>query len=62
MGTKATKNKYKYNNANYIQVQARLEKELVERWEKLLKEKGIAKAEFLRKVIQDFLDKETFYK
>lgn len=62
MGTKDTKNKYKYNSANYIQVQARLKKDLVRKWEELLKEKGIAKAEFLRKAIQDFIDKETLDK
>lgn len=57
MGKTSTQVKQKYLNKTYSQVAVRLPKELVSQWEEKLEKDGIAKAEFVRNAIQEYLNK-----
>lgn len=48
--------KRKYNAKTYRDVRAAIRKELVEEWEKAIKEDNISKAEFMRRAMVQYLD------
>ena len=48
--------KNKYNAKTYAQINIKLKKELVEKFEAKLESDGIGKAEFIRDAITDYLD------
>ncbi len=55
MGKASWQTKEKYNRAHYKKLIIQLDKELVAEWEEKLKADGIAKAQFLRNAIYEYL-------
>lgn len=58
MGTPATKAKMKYNRKTYSQVIVQLKKELVAEWSEYLAEDNIAKSEFVRNAITEYVERK----
>lgn len=58
MGKTSSAVKRKYNQKVYAQVNVQLKKELIEKWEAELAKDGIAKAEFIRNAITEYLKKK----
>lgn len=55
MGKTSSTVKNRYNSKMYAQINVKLPKELVSKWENKIKADGISKAEFIRTAIMDYL-------